>query len=266
MPVSDTNPSLEYLLRGPVGAPGLVFVTGLGGVKESWLNQVRHFSARYRVLTYNHRGIGRSQLRRQDVSMHDYAADLLLLLGALGLDARLFVGISFGGRVLQELALRWPARVDRMVLVATSSGGPLHDPGDEAAIVAMRGAASLSASQWQQRVVPALFGPAYRESHREQLRRLSHWWARNPQHPVALERQWQAYDQFDRWDDLPAIHQPVLVVHGMVDTLSPVVNGELLAERIPDARLARLPGVGHSPNVEAAQTLNHLIEKFLEEP
>ena len=81
------------------------------------------------VLTYDHRGMGGSQHIDEDTSMADYARDLVHLLDYLNIERAVFIGISFGGRVLQELAIGWPERVQAMVLSGTSAGGRMHTSG-----------------------------------------------------------------------------------------------------------------------------------------
>lgn len=268
MPLSQTRPALFYSVSSPprpdgTSAPGVVFLNGLGGLREAWLAQVRHLAPHCRVLTYNQRGIGGSEVLDEDVDMTDFARDLAALLDEVGMARASLVGISFGGRVAQEMALILPERVDRLVLVATSCGGPHHAPGDPRARAALRSADRLPAEVWMRDLIPALFGDRFRAAHTDRLDRLARLWARHPPDPVGLARQWQAYDAFDRWADLPGLSAPTLVIHGTEDRMSPVSNARVLAARIPGARLHLLDGVGHSPNVEAADELNAALLDFL---
>ena len=102
------------------------FVNGLGGAQAAFSHQVRHFMSQYQVLTYDHRGMGGSEVVDSATTMADYAHDLIQLLDHLQIDRACFVGISFGGRVLQELAIGWPERVRALVLSGTSAGGRMH--------------------------------------------------------------------------------------------------------------------------------------------
>ena len=92
------------------GVP-IVFVNGLGGLQESWFYQVRHFSKSRSVLVYDHRGNGRSPFRSGEAKIDTYVDDLCALLDAQEIDVADFVGISFGGRLLQAFALEYPLRV-----------------------------------------------------------------------------------------------------------------------------------------------------------
>jgi 3-oxoadipate enol-lactonase len=264
-PVAPTNPRLAYGIGGPPSGPALVLVNGLGGRRQAWYHQVQAFNKSHRVLSYDQRGLGESELVDSPVTMLDYARDLLGLLNHAGIYRAVFVGVSFGGRVVQELAVAWPGRVVGLVLVGTSGGGEGHEPGDPAALELLEHSATLSAEEWYRGLIPHLFGPSYRERQGRRLERLARWWADHPQPPAAIARQWQAMRTFDRWEELATIAAPTLVVHGSADTMSPPGNGQRLAARIPTARLALLEGLGHSPHVEDPEAFNALLEGFLDE-
>jgi len=263
MLLSDTQPQLSYTLSGPPDAPPLVFVNGLGGVQAAFQLQVRAFRGARRVLVYDHRGAGASEVVDSPATMADYAQDLVGLLDHLSLPPCDVVGLSFGGRVAQELALGWPERVRRLVLCGTSAGGRLHSPGDEQAHVLLRSVATADPDEWARSVAPVLFGQTYRRRHPERITALARWRARHRPDPVGIRRQWAAWDGFDLADQIAEISQPTLIIHGTADGLSPVSNAEQLAAHIPSARLVLLEGVGHSPNVEAPDRFNELIAEFV---
>lgn len=272
MALSSTQPPIAYSLVGPEGAPALVFVGGMGSVQAAWFNQVKAFSADYRVLTYDHRAIGESPVppRAPDeppITMADYADDLARLLDALRIASASLVGLSFGGRVLQQLALDQPERVQRLVLGGTSCGGvgraapsgvnalrapPLPDPEAEQA-------------RWEREILPVLFGSRYRAQFPERMRSLARWRARHPTDPTGLALQWTAWSSFDVCERLRFIRAPTLVLHGAEDGIAPVEHGRRLAEGIPGARLELLDGVGHSPNIEDADGFNARVRAFLTE-
>ena len=97
----------------------LVLVCGTSQPQQLWAPLLPALSARYRVVTYDHRGIGNSTRGDGEISMASLADDLAALLGELGLDRAHVLGWSLGSTVAQELALRHPQRVAGLVLVAT---------------------------------------------------------------------------------------------------------------------------------------------------
>ena len=266
MPTTASAPHLAYSLAGPEGAPMVVFVNGLGGAQAAFMLQVRDFSRDHRVLTFDHRGIGGSAVVDAPAHMADFAADLVRILDEVGAGCVDFVGLSFGGRVLQQLAAGWPERVRRMVLGGTSAGGALHHPGNVDAHGALRTASKATRDDWVNVIAPLLFGRRYVQQFPERIVSLARWRARHPVNPIGVARQWGAWDTFDMGDQLGSISCPVLVLHGTDDALSPVQNAEALAAHLPNAELVLLEGIGHSPNVEDPVAFNGAIRWFLDAP
>ena len=110
---------IYYELRG--AGPRLLVISGSGGdLRRTAASQL---PAQFATLTYDQRGLGQTTIPDGPYTMADYAEDADALLEALGWDRCLVMGTSFGGMVAQEFALRFPGRVERLVLNCTSSGG-----------------------------------------------------------------------------------------------------------------------------------------------
>jgi len=265
MPITASSPRLAYTLIGPVKAPVVVFVNGIGGAQAAFALQVKHFAQARRVLTFDHRGLGDSEIVDRPAHMADYSADLVRILDELDIEQADFVGLSFGGRVLQQLAAGWPDRVRRMVLSSTSGGGELCEPGSGDTRGILGQMTEGSEEVWSQRIAPLLFGPRYVAAYPERIEALARWRARYPQSPVGIARQWEAWKSFDLGDQLQQVDCPVLVLHGSDDALSPVSNGEALANHLPNASFQLMEGIGHSPNVEDPRGFNQAIEYFFDQ-
>ena len=265
MDVPSSGSILACTALGPRAAPPVVLLHGLGGQKEAWFPVQQALAARRRVLAFDHRGAGTSPAPDPGATLADFAADLWASLDREGQGRTALVGHSFGGGVALEAALAAPARVTALVLVSTAGAGRPRLTGDPDAHEALRRAASLTAAEWRSRVIPHLFGPAWRDRHAARLDRVARFWAATPRDPEGIARQWQAWEAWDRWDDLPRLALPVLVVHGTADTLASPENGHRYAARIPGARLVLLPGVGHYPQVEDPAGLLTVIAPFLDE-
>jgi 3-oxoadipate enol-lactonase len=200
--------------------------------------------------------------------MADYANDADGLLAAVGWDSCLVVGVSFGGMVAQELAIRHPARVQRLVLACTSAGGaggssyPLHE------LAALDGDALV---ERQLEIADTRWDAAWRVSHAAEYGQLATFFraavaARaEPGTPEALgaEGQLQARRYHDTWDRLGQITCPTLVAGGRYDGIAPPANSERLAERIPSAELAFFEG-GHGFLFQDAQAYPRIVD-FLRE-
>ena len=251
---------ISYTRAGTdVGVP-LVFVNGLGGLQEAWFYQVRHFAKSRSVLVYDHRGNGRSAFRSGDASMDTYVDDLCALLDAQEIDVADFVGISFGGRLLQSFALEHPLRVRSLTLSATSAA-----PAGVEGAALLKEMAEMDEDQFFEKIIPLLFGQQYRDDNAQRLRVFARGRQRRRADPRGLAMQWEAIRGFDLRAEIDAIPHPTLIVHGREDALSPFRAAELMHEKIPDSRLVCLEGVGHSPQVEDWVGFNEAIDTFLQE-
>ncbi|MBI1181374.1 MAG: alpha/beta fold hydrolase [Alphaproteobacteria bacterium] len=229
--------------------PRLLFVNGTGGDLRNPLGPmssplVGHFT----VLCHDQRGLGRSDKPDVPYTMADYADDAARLLDAVAWDRCHVLGYSFGGMVAQELAIRHPDRIDRLVLCVTSPGGaggssyPLHE------------LAGLSAEERARRSI-ALGDlrrtEAWQVAHADQMagfidqavaaeRTYSH----EPGWAVGRRRQLEARRGHDAWDRLTQIRAPTLVCGGRYDGIARVEAQEAMASRIPNAELRLFEG-GH---------------------
>jgi len=242
----------------------LVFLNGLAGDHLYWMGQVRAFGGRYRCLALDNRDAGRSSYAAAPYTVSDLAEDVAGVLEALALPPAHLVGLSLGGMIAQELALRHPERVRSLFLVCTLARA------DEWF------AATLDAYSLIRRQVadtPAFFEAllpwlvSYRffesSSKVDWLRALLR---QNP-HPQRLDgffRQFEAIRRHDTLDRLPAIGCPVLTAAGEDDLIVPARYVQQMAERLPQARQELLPGVGHAPPIEDPRRFNRLLEEFLQ--
>jgi 3-oxoadipate enol-lactonase len=238
---------LYYEIHGQVdgAAPRLLNISGTGGDLRRTFPDRLPLNARFEVLSYDQRGLGRSSKPARDYTMADYADDAAGLLGALGWGPCHVAGTSFGGMVALTLAVRHPELIDRLVLNCTSAGGvsssyPLHEladlPPEEVFATRMR----LMDSRWDpdaEEPIPGL-GPFY-ELFAAQARE-----SPEPEVLAGLRRQLDARAGHDVGDQLGSIHSPTLVCAGRYDHIAPVSNSEFLVERLPDATLRVFEG-GH---------------------
>ena len=140
MPIADANGiSIHYELSGtgqPDGSNRLLCISGTGGDLREQPSMSDAFADTFEVLAYDQRGLGQTEVPEGPYTMAEYADDAAALIAAVGWDDCAVVGISFGGMVAQELAIRHPGRVRRLALCCTSSGGaggasyPLHELAD----------------------------------------------------------------------------------------------------------------------------------------
>jgi pimeloyl-ACP methyl ester carboxylesterase len=255
---------LAYV-RGGAGAP-LLLIMGVGGHHRMWGQPfLAALAESFDVVAFDHRGIGTSA-RATAFTISDLADDAAAILDHLRWDSAHIMGISMGGTVAQELALRHPARVDRLVLGCTWAGTDEHNPvwGASVGMLAeagMSGDAEAAAKlMFAANVSPAFAAqPGRFEEFCEVAASV-----RVPG-PVLL-LQMQAAAAFDAVERDTTLDVPTLVVHGSADEVILPAAGERLASLIPGAKFEGLDGVGHlffweQPERAAALVSTHLAER-----
>jgi 3-oxoadipate enol-lactonase len=246
MPVTRANDLDLYFERAGSGPP-LLFISGTGGDLRTKPNVFDGPLAKtFDLLTYDQRGLGQSEKPDVAYSMADYADDAAALIDAQGWDQALVIGVSFGGMVAQELALRHPGRVKRLVLACTSPGGtggasfPFHE------IEHLKGEAR---ARYLIPISDTRRDDAWVATHPDEYRLFVAMGAADPYtdepgHAMGAHRQLEARARHDTWDRLPQIACPVLITAGRYDGIALPATQEKMAYRIPGAKLQFFEG-GH---------------------
>jgi 3-oxoadipate enol-lactonase len=238
---------LCHELRGE--GPRLLYLGGTGGDLRRAPNALEAMLAsHFRVLLLDQRGMGRSGKPDVPYAMADYADDAAALLDHVGWARVPVLGYSFGGMVAQELALRHPERVERLVLLSTTAGGaggasyPLHElagltPEERALHMVELGDRRRDA-RWRAE------HPGMQRALVEEALAAQRLGADEPDHAIGARRQLEGRRQHDTWERLPGLRLPVRVFGGKYDGIAAPEAVERLAARIPDARLEFFEG-GH---------------------
>jgi len=243
----------------------LVFLNGLAGDHLYWMGQVRAFAEKCRCIAIDNRDAGRSSYATGPYTIADLADDVVTLLDVLGLPAAYLVGLSLGGMIAQEAALRHPQRVRSLFLADTLAKSDAWFMATlEAFAIIRRGVPDTPA--FFDALLPWLTGHQFFQSASkvDWLRALL---KQNP-YPQRIDgffRQFDAIRAHDTLERLSAIRCPVLVGVGEDDMIVPPRYSQEIAKRIPHARLEVLPGVGHAPPLEDPRRFNSLLREFLME-
>lgn len=263
MPVTRANGiNLYYEIHGE--GPNLVLIEGLGYHSWMWYRQAPAFSRHFQTLIYDNRGVGRSDTPPGPYSHEQNADDLAALLDHLGWDRTHVLGVSMGGFIAQEFALRYPDRLDKLVLVVTGFGGKNMVPVTPEAVRAMLPDPEIRAEERMRRGMRVAYGnQAWPDEHAKEFERIIGWRLEYPQPPEAATAQFMAGLSFDVESRLHEIHAPTLVITGSEDRVVPPRNAELLAQGIPGAKLDIIPDAGHLVFIEEAERFNHDVISFL---
>lgn len=251
---------LAYELLGD--GPPLLLIQGLGYGGRGWGPVLEPLAEHFTVIVFDNRGFGASDAPAGPYSVRELAEDARAVLDAAGFEGAPahVVGASLGGMVAQELALAYPERVDRLVLACTTPGGDAAFPMPARTVSLMLEAPAMPPEVALRRFAVNAVGPGGSE---ELVERIVAYRTSNPPDPAGWQSQAAAGAMHDALDRLEGIEAPTLVIHGTEDAVVDPRNADLLAERIPGARVERLPGCGHLPFWEEPEMFASLIREFL---
>jgi pimeloyl-ACP methyl ester carboxylesterase len=253
-----------------IGAgPPLVFVHGLAGCWQNWLENIPHFGRRHRVIAVDLPGFGESELPQEDISIPGYGRFLDAFLEAIGVERAPLVGNSMGGFIVAETALSHPSRVEKLVLV--SAAGLVYVPARQLALA--------------NRLAPFFhMGTARTVARRE------HWVRRRrlrrmflygvARHPDLLQPELcyeiasgggkpgfldalSAILDYDFRDRLSDVTHPTLIVWGRNDRIVPVAGAYEYERLIANSQRVIFEDTGHVPMIERPATFNRLLQDFL---
>ena len=239
--------------------PRLLFIIGSGSTVEESELLVSILSRHFDLLTYDHRGLGRSGVVTHPYDMATCAGDALVVLDAEGWEQAGVVGLSFGGMVAQELAVTHPGRVSRLALLCTSSGGP---GGSSYPLHELEDLTPEERDGRRLRLMDTRFDDAWMAAHPADRRLVDLLAGRNAdldeERRVGVRRQLEARRHHDVWDRLSAIDCPTLVAAGRFDGIAPLANSEAIASRIDGAELRIYEG-GHAFLAQDRDSLPEII-------
>lgn len=264
---------ISYVDWGPVEEKGtrfdVVFVHGLSGSWQNWLENIPHFARHHRVLALDLPGFGQTPLPEEEISIEYFGRLVLEFCREMGVRDCVIVGNSMGGFVAAEAAIRSPDRFERLVLV--SAAGISHarmrrEPAEVAGRMAM--AAAPLAFRYADRAFrrPRIRQAAFRGLfHRPELLRgeliLEQWGsgAGAPGFLAAIDGL-VGYDFLDRLEE---VEVPALIVWGRNDRVVPAVDAVGYAQRLRNSRMVVFDETGHVPQLERPVRFNRLLEDFL---
>jgi pimeloyl-ACP methyl ester carboxylesterase len=256
------------------GDKTIVFVHGLAGSWVNWLENIPAFSDRHRVVAMDLPGFGSSPMPADRISIPGYGRFVDALLDRLEVDAAAVVGNSMGGFIGAELAIQFPQRVERLVLLS-AAGLTIEYQRDERILAALRRLERTLTvyGGW----LATRSGPLVRRprSRRALMKVVAEHADLLPAALVAEQVKGSGtpgfIDALDALTDypirarLPEIACPTLIVWGEEDRLVPVRDADEFERLIPDSRKVVFPDTGHVAMFERPRAFNELLAAFLEE-
>ncbi len=238
--------------------PLVVLVNGWTASGLLWpADLVKQLEDRCDVVRIDNRGSGYSRTAPAPFTIAQLANDVAGVLRAIGARSATVVGLSMGGMIAQETAMRHPELVARLVLCGTRPPAPVGFLPARSVV-----AASMSPPrpdeplrEYFERSWSAVVGPGYTARRPDWMRELVDRSVERPTPRAGVIAQLRAITSWSGAGRLTQIAVPTIVLHGAEDPLSPVGNGMRLAQLIPDAEYVELPAVGHLVPFEAPEAL-----------
>jgi 3-oxoadipate enol-lactonase len=253
---------IHYEVTGKSGATPVLMIQGLGASKNAWNLQRIAMATRFRIISFDNRGAGRSDKPTEPFTLEQMADDALAVLDAAGIETAHVVGASMGGVISQIVAVKFSHRVRSLTLVCTACRN--HPWRQEllqswAKTAADKGMIEVGkeAAQWVmsprsfRRLVPAFtwMGPLA---------------ALRPRHSFVSQIDAILNTREDLVDQLSTITAPTMVIVGNQDILTPRGDSEEIAERIPNSELVVISGAAHGLMMEHSSTFNRILIEFLQ--
>jgi pimeloyl-ACP methyl ester carboxylesterase len=241
MPYAISDGTRVYWEESGAGAP-LLLIMGLGYSHEMWHRTRPVVSAHYRTILFDNRGVGKSDVPQGAYSIAQMAADTAAVLDAAGVANAHVFGLSMGGMIAQEFALKYPGRVNRLVLGCTACGGRNSIPAAQKVLDVVMARAGMTPEEGAEAMVPYIYDRSTpRERIEEDLA------IRRRCYPAAAGYmgQVQAIFAWTSFGRLAGIRAPTLIIHGDTDQLVPPGNAPILGQAIAGSGLVMLPRASH---------------------
>lgn len=255
------NTQIYYEVHGQ-GYP-LVLIRGLGSNADHWYEQVPEFSKHYQVVTFDNRGIARSNPFTDILSIEQMAHDTVGLMHSLNIAKAHILGFSMGGMIAQRIAIDYPERVSKLILVSTHCGGKQQVLASQEPIDIFDRYINNPNLENASKAAEALYASETIVHRKEVIKKYFEVSGKYSSPVKVLKAQAKAISNHNTWKALSSIGVKTLVLTGTEDVLVPPENSRILAERIPNAELAFINKGGHQVLIEQSYQSNNKILDFL---
>lgn len=261
---------LNYIEVGDESNPPLLFIHGLSGCWQNWLENILPFAADYRVISVDLPGFGGSDMPSDGITISGYGRCIHAFCEKLGLEAVQIVGNSMGGFIAAEIAIQFPELAERIVLVSAagiSVNAMRRDPLITVARMSGGAMAALFARRQSIVVRPGLrkFGMKVVATHGDLLRPELCYEVMSGVGKPGFAAATEALLTYDFTERLPEIGCPTLIVWGRQDKLVPVRDAYEFERLIPGSRKVIMEDTGHVAMMERPKRFNTLLREFLNE-
>jgi pimeloyl-ACP methyl ester carboxylesterase len=256
MPQELINGTHLYYEEHGQGIP-LVMIQGFAGNHAVWYFQVRAFEKYFRVITFDARGLGKSATSKVPYTVPVMAKDVIGIMDYLKIDKAHILGLSLGGLTAQTIAIDYPERVVKLILGSTLYGTDTQCISESAQVLG-KDFLKMDPVKTMNFFISIAFN-------KRLYRYVSKLFAR-PQITAEYSgyfKQMQSVGEYSTYDRLPLVQAPSLVITGSGDRLILPHCSEMIAEKIPHAKLVMVQGGSHAMFLEMRGRFNREVLRFL---
>jgi 3-oxoadipate enol-lactonase len=242
------------------GAEPILLIMGLGYAHQMWHRTRPILESKYRTILFDNRGVGQSDVPPGPYPVAQMADDAAAVLDAAGIAKAHVYGVSMGGMIAQEFAIRFPGRVTRLILGCTACGGTHAVAAAPKVIQVLMARATMTAEEGAEAMVPYIYDastPRQRIDEDLAIRRTVYPTAQGYLGQVQGIMAWSCFDR------LGEIGAPTLIIHGETDELVPPQNAKIIADRIGRAEVVMLPKASHIYSTDQPEISHAAILEFL---
>ena len=258
MPFTENGGVKIYWEEEGKGAPVLL-IMGLGWPSYMWYRTKPLLTGKYRTITFDNRGAGRSDVPAGPYPIATMASDAAAVLDAAGVESAHLYGVSMGGMIAQEFALQYPRRVKSLILGCTASGGAeAKRAAPEVIEVLTR--QGMTPEEAARAINPYIYDKGTPPSRIEEDLKIRLQWTPTFEGYMA---QLQGIMMWEAYSRIAQIAAPTLVVHGETDQLVPAENGKLIAQRISGSKIVMIPNASHIYSTDQPEAAHKPVLEFL---
>lgn len=246
---------IDYSIAGAASAPPLLFINSIATTRELWARQVPRLLKSFRVITYDARGHGLSQVTAGDYTIEQLGRDALAVLDDAGAETAHVCGISLGGITAMWMGVHAPRRIRSLVLANTAARiGSVEMWNERIAFVRQRGMATLADI-----TMPRWFTEGFRAREPHTVERFRSMVASCPMEGYLSCC--AALRDADLRESIATIQCPVLCIAGRADPATPPEALQFIHQRINGSRLVTLDAA-HLTNVEQHEAFTNAVTEF----
>lgn len=256
------NINLSYTYHGPEGTPAIIFIHGFPFNKSMWDAQVEAFKEKYRVITYDVRGHGQSEMGNEEFSIDLFAKDLIALMDFLEIEKASLCGLSMGGYIALNAVQNYPGRFEALILSDTQCYADSPEA-KEKRLKAIENIREKGVENYAEESLKNLFVPGSFTNKPEAVSAIKSMITNTPTQTLyhTLHALMNRQETCSR---LGEIKIPVLVLVGKEDKLIPPAASQYMNERVPGSSYSEIEGAGHVANMENPEGFNGELKGFLE--